>query len=499
MTKVLVVDDSLTVRKIIRRELEPQGFEIEEAANGIEALEIIPLFVPDIITLDVEMPKMDGFECCRRIRFGHDGVFAAGEENSKIPVIFFTANANLQMRTRGFEVGADEYLTKPPIKGEMLAAVNRVLYKADNLKGLSALVVDDSAMIRKLLVRVLANEGLKVHDAPGGQEALDFLKSNEVDLVLTDFVMPEMDGVELCKKIRHELGLVDLPVIFLTSASDKESLVDIFKAGATDYLVKPLVSEELFARLRVHLKEKQLKYELYEKVQALNEAHKLKDEFLSIASHDLRSPLNGILGFVQLLEMEEGLPDDVQEYVGYIKTSGVFLLDLINDLLDLGRLTAEKDELKLEATDVVSVIEGSLITLNHMATPKSIKLSFQNMTAGPVSIISDTNALTRVINNFLSNAVKFTPNNGQVKAILSEVDGKIHVDIQDTGIGISEANIPKLFDKFTSASQTGTAGEKSTGLGLSITKTLIEKMDATVNVTSKVGLGTTFTIIFDKA
>ena len=499
MTKVLIVDDSMTVRKIIRRELEPHGFEVEEAANGVEALEKIPIFVPDIITLDVEMPKMDGFECCRLIRFGEDGVHPAGEENSRIPVIFFTANANLAMRTRGFEVGADEYLTKPPIKGEMLAAVNRVLHKTDNLAGLCALVVDDSAMIRKLLVRVLSSEGLNVHGAPGGAEAIEFLKTHDVDLVLTDFVMPEMDGAELCKKIRHELGLVDLPVIFLTSASDKESLVDIFKAGATDYLVKPLVSEELFARLKVHLREKQLKYELYEKVQALNEAHKLKDEFLSIASHDLRSPLNGILGFVQLLEMEEGLSKDVQDYVGYIKSSGDFLLDLINDLLDLGRLQAEKDELKLGSTDIVSVIEDSFTTLAHMATPKSIHMSFHNNIDGPVNIISETNALTRVINNFLSNAVKFTPLNGQVKAILSEVDDKVKLEIQDSGIGISEENIPKLFDKFTSVSQAGTEGEKSTGLGLSITKTLIEKMNAEIKVTSHLGFGSNFSVTFDKA
>ncbi len=494
MTRILIVDDSLTVRKLVRREMEQDGFEVFDVSNAQEAITKIPQIKPDVITLDVEMPGMNGFDFCRLLRFGQEGEFPVGQEFSQIPVIFLTANANLEMRTHGFEVGADEYLTKPPVQGEIQAAVSRILSKRNHFFEVTALVVDDSAMVRSLLERVLTHEGITVFTASQGKKALTILKTQEVDIILTDLVMPEMDGVELCRKIRKELGMMEIPILFLTSAANKESLLDIFQAGATDYLLKPLVTEELFARMNVHLREKKLKEELFSKVQQLNEANRIKDDFLSIASHDLRSPLNGILGFAQLLEMEEDLSPDAREYISYIQNSGRFLLALINDLLDLSRLQAEREEIFLTEVDLYKLSETAIGNLKHMAIPKKIQLTLINEVSGVPWVWGNVNALTQVLNNLLSNAIKFTPSGGQVILSLNQEKGVVIAKVRDTGIGIPPKNLDKLFDKFTSAGQEGTAGEKSTGLGLHITKNQVERMQGEISVESTLGMGTIFTV-----
>jgi two-component system cell cycle response regulator len=164
----------------------------------------------------------------------------------------------MEDRKRGFELGAADFISKPFPEGSILSAVNKVLKPAQLVQGMTALVVDDSGVARHIVTEYLRREGLHVLQAEDGQQALEILRrpAGEIDMVITDLNMPRMDGCQLARSIRGELDLPDLPVIFLTASADESELLEVFRAGATDHLVKPFAKEELLARIRVHLERK---------------------------------------------------------------------------------------------------------------------------------------------------------------------------------------------------------------------------------------------------
>jgi CheY-like chemotaxis protein len=495
--KILVVDDSAMIRRILRQELEEAGFEVFEAVDGKDALEKAAALNPYLITMDVDMPRMNGYDVVYKIRTELK-LTIPGTERA-VPIVMVTANDTLEGRRKGFQVGAGEFVIKPFLKGEVASVVNNLLLPDTTLQGMTALIVEDSDLARSILVNVLTGQGIIILQATNGVEAVEMLKNrdHQIDIVLTDYMMPEMDGDELCRRIRFDLGRKNLPIIFLTALSESASMLKIFKAGASDYLVKPFAKEELLARVRVHLESQRLNNKLTEQVIELKRLSKLKDDILSITSHDLRSPITGILGFTDLLMSDDQLTEQHLEYLAHVKDSADFLLTLIADILELGRAQSIDNDLVFHHLSLLELIGSSINTVNHMAGPKEISIQVENEYKSDPLISADKNAMIRIINNLLSNAIKFTPNKGQVIVkIGQQKENLLDFSIIDNGIGIEEKMIPKLFDKYSKASRPGTAGEKSTGLGLSITKTMIEQHGGTISVSSQVGEGTTFLVRF---
>jgi len=491
--KILVVDDSQMMRTLIKAELKEE-YTILCAENGEVALAMALEERPDLITFDVDMPVLNGYDACLQLRSNplyHDV--------SRTPVIFITANDSISGRSRGFEVGASEFITKPFLRGEVLDLVNSNLKPSSTIKGATVLIAEDSTIARQILEEILKSQGVNVISTASGVEALEEFKKNEqlIDMVITDFMMPEMNGDELCIKIRSGLGNKRVPILFLTGMTERDSILNMFKVGASDYILKPFAKEELLARLKVHLKGQSLNRELELKVIELKRLSKLKDEFLNVTSHDLRAPLNGVLGFAQLLELDGGLTTTQLEFVQNIKQSGEFLLDLINDILYLGRVSSEAHDLELKTVRLSEVVESSTSTLRHMATPKGQKITIHNHAHGKDRVDGDAGSLMRVFNNLLSNAIKFTPKNGEIKQVIELVsETEVSVSVIDSGIGIDKEQLSQLFKKFTKASRPGTEGELSTGLGLAITKELLQRHRAEIEVFSEVNQGTTFKVTF---
>jgi two-component system cell cycle response regulator len=286
LKRILVVDDSQTVRMKIRKELEAGGCEVTEAKDGLEALVRTGSNPPfDLITLDIEMPRMNGFDTCRRLRSPRYAGFVNDDGKANLPIIFITGNDTVEDRKTGFELGAVEFLSKPFSDGEILATVNKILHVQDVSQRALALVADDSAVAREVASRSLSMEGIHVIEVEDGQQAYDVIsqKKCELDIVITDLIMPRMDGIQLCTRIRRELAMPDIPIIVLSSVSELSEIVKVFKAGASDYLVKPYVKEELLARAGVHIERNRIYRELREKINLLEAANK-KIEVLS--THD---------------------------------------------------------------------------------------------------------------------------------------------------------------------------------------------------------------------
>jgi len=496
MPKILVVDDSLTMRSVIRRELGTDRYEIIEAKNGQEALALIERgLVPDLVTLDVEMPGLNGFETYEAMFGPRFAARFARAPRGRIPVVFITACNNLEERRRGFELGAIDFISKNFEPGTLAQLVFRILRPNDRLRGINVLLVDDSPSVRAIVGKALSEEGVTVTEAEDGNRAFEILcnQMSETDLVITDIAMPGLDGHALCRRIRRELGLTDLPVVFFTG-TDQEQRIRAFAAGATDCLQKPFIKEEMVARILVHLEKGQLHRRLRRAIGDLRTTLQSQSEMLATLSHDMRAPLNGILGFSDHLLADASPENQERENLEMIQQSGKLLLSLIEDVLALARHDSHHADIELQPLRLSEVIRKSVTNLHHLAKLKDQHLTLANRAPDAV-VEGHTESLLRVLNNLLSNAIKFTPQKGEITVeVQAEGTDQVAIIVSDSGIGIPSDQLIILFERFTRTSRPGTAGEPGTGLGMSIVKQFVELHRGQISVTSKPGEGSRFRV-----
>jgi two-component system cell cycle response regulator len=253
---VVVVDDSATMRIVIQKELELAGYTVITFSDGVEALASLRWMEqpPDLITLDIDMPRMNGFDCCAKIR-EMEAQGQLGNGTTQLPVLFVSANDTFENRSHGFHLGSLEFISKPFARGEITKAVNKVLRPQSVFSDMTALVVDDNPSLRKMVGSCLERIGLGIIEADEGRAAYEILRENRdrIDLAIVDFDMPVMRGDEFIHLARQLPEAAHLPMFSLSGTGDSQAILRMFRAGATDYLVKPFIAEELLARVQVHL------------------------------------------------------------------------------------------------------------------------------------------------------------------------------------------------------------------------------------------------------
>lgn len=258
---ILIVDDSSTMRKIISRELEEAGHTVLTAENGMEALAMIEWMEqkPDLITLDIDMPVMNGFEVCKHLLEKQKNSGDNRHPGTGIPIIFVSANDTLQNRRRGFQLGIADFISKPFKPKDIVTVVHKILFPRNQFAGMTALVVDDSSSTRRIMQTILMRLGVTVLTASNGLEAIQVIEyfKGTLDLILTDYMMPEMCGDEFCKFVRQNPALDQVPLFVVSAIGDMDLILSLFKVGATDYLGKPFIEEELLARVEIHLRARQ--------------------------------------------------------------------------------------------------------------------------------------------------------------------------------------------------------------------------------------------------
>lgn len=360
------------------------------------------------------------------------------------------------------------------------------------------LIVEDSPSARFKIIDTLKGLDAVILEADDGTTALSILKqeTETIDLVLSDLVMKVMHGDELCKTIREGLGFKDLPVIILSSKTDKDTILRLFQAGANDYLFKPFTPPELLARIQSHLEQRKLNKILKQTIQELSDLNRMKDHFLAACSHDFRSPLQGIMGFTELLMLEDSLNESHLDTLNSIMISVTQLHELIDSLLDFSLAGNKPEEISKIPMNLVSVVKSCVNNVQFSAKNKNIKIKTTPCMDLP-TITGNPNALSRIFTNLLSNAVKFSSPEGLITIDFNNNGNEsISISITDTGVGIAEDVIPIIFDRYSKASHKGTNGEKSTGLGLYITKQLVELHHGKIDVASQVNKGSCFTVTF---
>ncbi len=346
------------------------------------------------------------------------------------------------------------------------------------------LIVDDTVINLQILGKMLTDSGYHVTAARSGREALDFLQKKVPDMILLDVMMPVMDGFELCRKIKTNPETAQVPVIFITALTETKDKITGFRAGAVDYITKPLQPEEVLARVGTHL-------ELERQRREMEGLLATKDVFFSIISHDLRSPLSGLKSMCELFTRRiDTFDDTLKRVVGEGNKLINLLLDLTENLLLWAMSQRGEIELKPERIDLAELADRIIPLYQAAAEQKRITIS-SSAPAG-LTVRADGNMLQTILRNLISNAVKFTAAGGSVSISAMPLDHGVEITVSDTGIGIKPESMGKLFSPGGGMKHAGTAGEKGSGLGLILCKDFVEKNGGTIRAESTPGRGSSF-------
>jgi signal transduction histidine kinase len=505
-----------------------KGYDVREASTGEEGLAAIASVLPNAIIVDGVLPGIDGATVVRRLK--------ADIALRRTPCLLLTAAEGPDDELRSLDAGADAYVRKSEDIEVILARLAALLRHAgaalgDELPSLLVpkrlLAVDDSATYLQALGEQLEQEGYVVILARSGEEALGQIATHAVDCILLDLVMPGLSGQETCRRIKQTPEWRDIPLVMLTAREDRDAMIEGINAGADDYIAKSADFDVLKARLRAQLRRKhfeddnrrireklvrreaevsytraleQANRELALAKEQAEQSNRFKSSFLANMSHELRTPLNAIIGFSELMYDGHVRPDmpEHHEFLGDILTSGRHLLQLINDVLDLSKVEAGKLDFHPEAVALSSLVAEVVTVLRTSAADKSIRLDV-DIDSGIGEIVIDPARLKQILYNYLSNAFKFTPENGQIQ-IRARPEGAsaFRVEVEDTGIGISADDLPRLFAEFEQLDAGAAKKHAGTGLGLALTKRLAEAQGGHVGVRSTVGQGSTFHVILPR-
>lgn len=349
------------------------------------------------------------------------------------------------------------------------------------------LIVDDQPANLQMLGSMLGRTGMEIVPASDGPTALKRLAARAPDLVLLDLMMPDMDGIELCHRIREQEALASLPIIFLSAADEKSLVVRALEAGGVDYVTKPFNQAELLMRVRTHLALKSAR----DRLKHLAED---KDELLGVLAHDLRNSVGSVHMTAQVLgerltasgdTRSAGLSENI---VSATTRTLAFLKEFLAN-------AAADHAFQLRCGPVrIGEVAGQVAAGHESAAErKSIALTVD---AGPAGLTAhaDAAALGQVLENLLSNAIKFSPPERTVAVEARDAGTHAEIAVRDEGPGFTEEDRPKMFGRYRRLSARPTAGEPSTGLGLSIVKRLVEGMGGELVCHSNTGAGTTFIV-----
>jgi two-component system, sensor histidine kinase and response regulator len=331
----------------------------------------------------------------------------------------------------------------------------------------TVLVVDDKPTNLQVLVGFLAAGGYSVRVAQDGATALEQVQGGPPDLILLDVTMPEMDGFEVCRRLKQDQETKDIPVVFITARSEIADKLKGFQAGGVDYITKPIQKEEVIARVNTHLALRRQKRQL----ETLLEQ---RQRFMRIAAHDLRNLLAVVLGFSDLaLNCQE--KQSQHQALLRVRGASQRMKALIDDFLALQRPT---DSL-LETFDLRPILEQVCEQASLAAAAKQIALGLETP-PGPLSAFGSPGHTHQVLSNYTSNALKYSPAGTRTRISALSEDGAWRIEVHDQGPGIPADERPKLFVEFPKISNRPTGGEDSTGLGLFIVKTLAEAQGGSV-------------------
>ncbi|UDF03199.1 response regulator [Asticcacaulis sp. AND118] len=370
------------------------------------------------------------------------------------------------------------------------------------------LYIEDDEALGRLLQKRFRRHNLEVDLAETAEAGLERLLAQAFDLVLLDYNLPGMNGIEMLKVLKARED--STPVIILTAGGDEAIALEAMELGAADYAVKdinqayldllPAVMQAAFTKERLLRENERQRQELQASKERAEAASQAKTDFLATMSHEIRTPLNVVTGLSDIL-IKSSLNDDQYRIVETLRTNAQLLLRLINDLLDISRIEDNRIELEMTAFRPADVLEDLRMMFAQHIERKGLDFALTDNTRG-VSVRGDRTRLQQIVMNLISNALKFTARGeieltGEAQTHVGKTGGDM-VDltlcVRDTGIGIPDAKRSQIFDKFTQADASITRRFGGSGLGLSIARALVDVMGGEISVESQEGRGSLFSV-----
>ena len=363
------------------------------------------------------------------------------------------------------------------------------------------LVVDDDERVRGTLADLLEIEGYTVSTAADGVEALSMLRSHSYDLILLDIMMPGMDGYQVLELLKQDEILRHIPVVVISAVGESNIMVRCIELGAEDYLSKPYQRTILRARVKSSLERKQLRDQekdyltqlqsLYQEVQAADQA---KSEFVALVAHELRTPLSTLWAYAELLSRAGTLNEKQEKYMREMSFTLERMKSLVSDLDDVSRIETGNLGLNIQSIVIGDLIEAAVASLRPKLLHKQHELVVEVPNDAPL-ILGDRLRLTQILVNLISNAIKYTPQAGHITVsaqVVTNDERAMLIYVQDTGYGIREEEQKRIFGKFFRSEEDEIRKIGGTGLGLNITRNLVEKQGGRIWFDSTFGKGTTF-------
>ncbi|HEX4963291.1 MAG TPA: ATP-binding protein [Thermoanaerobaculia bacterium] len=357
----------------------------------------------------------------------------------------------------------------------------------------TVVLADDNADMRRYVERLLAAE-YRVIAVADGEEALRAAALHQPDLVITDVMMPKLDGFGLLAALREDPATAAIPIVMLSARAGEEARVEGLQAGADDYLTKPFSARELLARVSGTLalarvrreamrREEELNAGLKLAMDKLQEADRRKDEFLATLAHELRNPLAPIRNGLQILQLGRGNPERVERARSMMERQVQQMVRLIDELLDLSRISRGKIALRRERVDLATVVASAVETSRPLIDQAGHELTV-GLPAEPVFVDADVTRLAQVFANLLNNAAKYTERGGHIGFTVEPTGAEVTVTVKDDGIGIPADMLPRVFEMFAQVDRSLERAQGGLGIGLSIVKRLTEMHGGTVEAKS---------------
>jgi PAS domain S-box-containing protein len=492
---ILVVDDNAPLRYAFGRTLRQHGFDVVEATNGAQALELSKSACPDLVLLDVNLPDIHGFDVARRLK--------SGETTRNIPILQISASfVEAEHRMEGLEAGADAYLVEPVEPGELVANIRALLRLRDAEAGLQRTTALLAAVVEAspLAIAVFDTNRVVRTWNHAAETLFGWTRAEVVALDASAQRPAFLDDEEFLDRLRR--GQTATAIERRYTRKDG-ALVDVQvfaapleQASTQGYVAifEDISSRKLFERERADIlaREREARREA-------EAANRLKDEFLATLSHELRTPLNAIMGWVSMLK-QPALDDAQRERaMEIIERNLRSQQQLIADILEVSQIIRGQMRLEMRPVDVVQAVTAAMESVAPTAAAKHQELK-ANVLPGSLLVAGDAERLQQVFWNLLSNAVKYTPRQGHIDVTMEASASEIEVIVRDTGVGMSADVLPHIFERFSQ----GDSGPKreygGLGLGLAIVRHLVDMHGGSVRAESPgIGRGASFIVTLPRA
>jgi len=352
----------------------------------------------------------------------------------------------------------------------------------------SVLIVDDNMNNLQVLGSILHENNFNVIVAKDGESALINAEHKSPDIILLDIMMPDLDGYEVCRRLREKENTRNTPIIFLSAKQETDSIVKGFNVGGNDYLTKPFIKDELLARIKNQMFFSQTTRNLQDMINA-------KDHFFKVIAHDLKAPVNNQLNFADLLQsnIDTYEKEKVKLFVRMIYETAVSQYKLLENLLEWTRLQSGIMAPSKEEFCIAELIENNLKLHSSTTTYKNINISV--LGNKQATIFADLKMIDTVLRNILSNAFKFTPENGEISIQIVKNEQSTHIEVSDTGSGIEKEKLDSLFKPQSIGYKTRSNNQAhGNGLGLLLSKEFLDLNNGTIDIESEINKGTKFSI-----